>query len=118
MRILLAVPDRDLLETFREILAQDLGETVTAFDGTQVLSLIAGEHFDAAVFDSGIPRIGYRELVARIREKKIPTVVLSEKASGALRTAEEIQADAYLSYPFSADTLKSVIRSVSARERE
>ena len=118
MRILLAAPDRDLLECFRKILEQDLGETVTAFDGTQVLSLIAEEPFDIAVIDSGIPRIGYRELVIRIREKKIPSVVLSEKAVSALRNTAEPQADAYLSYPFSADTLIGVIREVSGRDGE
>ena len=37
MRILLAAPDRDLLDCYRSILQADFGETVTAFDGTQVL---------------------------------------------------------------------------------
>ncbi len=115
MRILFAAPDRDLLECFREILKEDLGETVTAFDGTQVLSLISQEPFDIVILDSGIPRIGYRELIARIREKKIPSVVLSEKPVSSLRTAGEEQADAYLAYPFSADTLIDVIRDVTGR---
>ena len=46
MRILFAAPDRDLLECYKKLLESDFGETVTAFDGTQVYSLMSAEKFD------------------------------------------------------------------------
>ena len=41
MKILFAAPDRDLLECFKQLFETDLGETVTAFDGTQVMTLLS-----------------------------------------------------------------------------
>ena len=57
MKILFAAPDRDLLECFRKLLETDLGETVTAFDGTQVLTLLASESVDAVILDRDLPRV-------------------------------------------------------------
>ena len=97
MRIMLAAPDRDLLECYKKLLEDDLGETVTAFDGTQVLSLLSTESFDVVILDDALPRIGFDKLAKRIGEEKIPLVVLTDVA-------------ARLTYPFTPETIESVIR--------
>ena len=110
MRILFASPDRDLLECYRRILEADLGETVTAFDGTQAASLLASERFDAAVLDSEIPRIACGTLAARMRERDLPVVVLTKDPVTVRLLAEEAPANAYLPFPFLPEELESLIR--------
>ncbi|MBR6915826.1 MAG: response regulator, partial [Clostridia bacterium] len=83
MKILFAAPDRDLLECFKQLLAGEFGETVTAFDGTQVLTLLSAENFDAVILDRALPRVDHKTLVARIREKDLPSVVLTDEPVSA-----------------------------------
>lgn len=115
MKILFAAPDRDLVECYGEILRSDFGETVTAFDGAQVLSLIPAEHFDIAVVDGELPRVGYKTLIERIIAAGIPVAVLEDGPVSARRLAEEPVPSAFLSYPFSPDELGNVIRSVTEK---
>ena len=112
MRILFASPDRDLLECCKNLFENDLGETVTAFDGTQVLSLLSSETFDAAVLDCDIPRIGYGRLIACLREKKIPVIALISEPVSVRRLTEEPPANAYLRYPFTYGRIKTVLLDV------
>lgn len=109
MRILLAAPDRDLLGCYKKLLESDLGETVTSFDGTQVLSLIQSESFDIAVIDSDLPRIEYGKLIAQIKDKRIKTVALINEPVSARKAKKEPSADAYLQYPFDYCRIRSVI---------
>ena len=103
MRILLAAPDRDLLGCYGKLLAADVGETVTAFDGTQVLTLLETERFNVAVIDSSLPRVKPEALVARLKEQGIPVVILSNGP------ADGLDADALLAYPFNEEELVRVI---------
>ena len=96
MKILFAAPDRDLLECFRKLLETDLGETVTAFDGTQVLTLLATESVDAVILDRDLPRVDHPTLVSRIREKNIPVVVLTDGPVTAAMLTGEPTANEYL----------------------
>ncbi len=114
MRILLAAPDRDLLQSCSELLSQDLGETVTAFDGTQVLSLLATERFDLAILDRTLPRIPIPHIVARLNEKRIPTVILINGAVTLPDLMEQPLAVDHLSLPFDSDTLLAEARFVAA----
>ena len=111
MRIMFAAPDRDLLECYKKLLEDDLGETVTAFDGTQVLSLLSAESFDVVILDDALPRIGFEKLAKRIRERKIPLVVLTDGKFSAHQRSEGAGC-AYLTYPFTPDTIEKVIRDV------
>ena len=107
MRIMFAAPDRDLLECYKILLEDDLGETVTAFDGTQVLSLLSAERFDVVILDDAITRIGFERLAERIGEKKIPLVVLTD---GGSASRQGTAASACLTYPFTPETMRSVIQ--------
>ncbi len=109
MKILLASPERDLLECYKALFEADLGQTVTAFDGAQVLSLLKTEEFEIAVLDAELPRVEYGKLVAQIKDRKIPVIALINEPESVRRCRNEPQADAYLSYPFNYAEIKSVI---------
>ena len=117
MRIMLAAPDRDLLECYKILLEEDLGETVTAFDGTQVLSLLSAECFDVVILDDALPRIGFEKLTERIRENEIPLVVLTD-GGFASRRSEQTDFAARLTYPFTPEIIENVIQDVFEKAAE
>ena len=108
MKILFAAPDRDLLECFRQLLETELGETVTAFDGTQVISLLMSENFDVLILDRNIPRVDHKTIIERANEKNVPVIVLTDEPAG-VRRAGEPSANGRLSYPFTFAKIKKTI---------
>ena len=108
MKILFAAPDRDLLECYKKLFEADLGETVTAFDGTQVLSLLMTESFDVLILDRNIPRVDYEKIIERANGKSVPTIVLTDETVGA-RAAEKALPNGWLSYPFTFARIKETI---------
>lgn len=121
MRILFAAPDRDLLECYKKLLEIDFGETVTAFDGTQVISLLATEDFDIVILDRNIPRIDYEELIERIRDKEIPVIALNDCPVSAHDLTKPPLPNLWLSYPFTpekiCDEIKDTLNCVSSDEQ-
>ena len=110
MKILFAAPDRDLLECYKKLLETDFGEIVTVFDGTQVFALLSNESFDIVILDREIPRIDYKKILARTKEKHIPVIVLTDSSVCLRQLTQEPLPNAYLSYPFTALILEQVIR--------
>jgi DNA-binding NtrC family response regulator len=108
MKILFAAPDRDLLECFKQLLETDLGETVTAFDGTQVISLLMSENFDVLLLDRNVPRVDHKTIVGRANEKNVPVIVLTDEPAGVRRTGEP-SAYGRLAYPFTFAKIKKTI---------
>jgi len=108
MKILFAAPDRDLLECYKKLLVDDFGETVTAFDGTQVISLLMSENFDVLILDRNIPRVDHKTIVERANEKKVPVIVLTDEPAG-VRRAGEPSANGRLAYPFTFAEIKKKI---------
>lgn len=115
MRILFAAPDRDLLESMKKILEADLGETVTAFDGTQVLSLTAAEKFDVAVLDLALPRVRSETLIARMREISLPVIALTSAPLDLRMLTKGAIANDYLVYPFTPGELEKAISETADR---
>ncbi len=113
MRILLAAPDRDLLQCCSELLARDAGETVTAFDGTQVMALLDTESFDLALLDRSLPRIGIPHIIGRLIERRIPVVVLLNGAVTLTDLMDQPLACDFLSYPFESEELIDEVRTVA-----
>lgn len=115
MKILFAAPDRDLLECYKQLLETDLGETVTAFDGTQVISLLSNEGFDILLLDRKIPRVDYRTIAMRANAKNVPVIVLTNEPAGVRQTGEP-SANVRLSYPFTfAEIKKTILETLEKR---
>ena len=113
MKILFAAPDRDLLECYKKLLQKDFGEIVTAFDGTQVLSLLSNETFDITVIDKSLPRIDFGTLISHIKGKELPVIVLTNEPPGVKGRTDGPTAIEYLSYPFTSQELLEAIKYAS-----
>lgn len=118
MKILLAASDRDLLECYKKLLESDIGETVTAFDGTQVISLMNTESFDIIILDRDIPRADYRILIEKVRNKNIPLILLTDDQINTHQLLEKNLPNVYLSYPFVFDQLNRVINDTIEKKSQ
>ena len=110
MKLLFAAPDRDLLSCCRKLLETDLGETVTAFDGTHVFFLLASERFDIVILDRELPRVEHKKILLRIQQANTPVIVLTDAPVSAHQLTQEPLPAAFLPYPFSAGRLTELIR--------
>ena len=117
MKILLAAPNRDLLQCYQAILAEDFGETVTAFDGAQLLTLLAEGGYDLAILDRSLPRVRHELLLRQMKREGIPVITLLPEPVGVKHLAEEPLTNAFLPYPFQAEELCSTIRDVMAKRK-
>ena len=115
MRILFAAPDRDLIGSYQTLLEPVFGSVVTAFDGTQILTLIEEESFDLIVLDSEIPRVPAGQILVRLTEKNIPVIMLTGGPVTVRLLTGPAPACAYLPYPFEPDELIGLIRRVAER---
>lgn len=112
MRIMLAASDRGLLAAYRAILEQDVGTTVTAFDGTQVVRLAESEDFDLAILDRRLPRVDMNELTRLFEKKGVPVVALWDEPITASVLTNEAPVCSYLAYPFTPEELVGRVRNV------
>ena len=110
--MLFASPDRDLLECFGKLFECDGWETVTVFDGTQVIGSLAKENFDIAVIDRNLPRIEYKEIIMRIRKKNIPVIVLIYEPVTPKMLNEEYLPSAFLPFPFDPEKIGNITQNV------
>ncbi len=111
MKILFAAPDRDLLRAYKEILTEDFGETQTAFDGPQMLTLLAEGNYDLAVLDKGLPRIENKLLIDHLNSEGIPVLSLLD-----FREKKEAK-DRFnaICYPFTPAELEESIKQMTTR---
>lgn len=112
MKILLAVPDRDLLSGLKSYLEVSGYDVFTAFDGIQAVENTVKEKFDAAVIDFDLPRIKAAELIKLFDEKETPTVVLTKGRISAKLLCGSVIASSYLTYPFLPEELIKRIEAV------
>jgi len=111
MRILLAAPDRDLLDCYQKILGSECGETVTAFDGTHVLALLEREEFDIMIIDRDLPRVDHRNIIKGLGGK-IPVIVLTGSPVSTHQLMDEVLANAYMPYPFDPEELTGTVKRI------
>ncbi len=79
MNVLIADPDRDFLMSYKALLELSENTVQTVFDGTQVISKLASEKFDAVIINENIPRIKCREIVKVLNDDGIPVIVITER---------------------------------------
>ncbi|MEM9068128.1 MAG: response regulator [Myxococcota bacterium] len=119
MAEVLIVDDSSAMRAFvRTALEDDLGMTVTeSSSGFEALRELPRNRFDLVVVDINMPDINGLELVAFIRKsdhhKSTPIVLISTEASERDRERGlELGANAFLSKPFGAAELTTLVRSV------
>ena len=113
MKILFAAPDRDLLECYKKLFEDDLGQSVTAFDGTQVITLLSTENFDLLILDRKIPRVDYHVIIERANSSRIPVVLLTDEPAGVRHQAE----NGSLAYPFTFERIKGAVKDALEKNR-
>ena len=79
MNVLIADPDRDFLMSYKTLLELLENTVQTVFDGTQVISKLAAEKFDAVILNENIPRIKCRDILKVLKDDKIPSLVITSK---------------------------------------
>ena len=113
--ILYAQDDRDNREMVQILLQQEGFRVSVTGDATEILELLASDHFDALLLDNRMPYITGVELCRRIRSFDQNTPILF--CSGALteadkREAFEAGAQAYFGKPFDLHELTASLRAV------
>ena len=117
MKILFAAPNRDLLRGYQKILSEDFGETVIAFDGAQLLRLLANGAYTIAILDRSLPRVRYELLLGQLEREKIPVITLLHEPVSVKDLTEQPLANAFLSYPFQAEELSGLIQEVLTKRQ-
>ncbi|MCM2266631.1 MAG: response regulator [Elusimicrobiales bacterium] len=120
----LLIADDD--KAFQKIIARAFEgtdwEVTSADDGVTALERIAAQAPDVILLDLNMPRLGGRELLARIRKDArlalIPVIIISGDNSPQEQAAEfGLGADDFISKPFSTLELTSRVESASRRTR-
>lgn len=121
LKILIADPDRDFLQTFSQYFMLDGSEVQTAFDGTQVIRKVVGMTPDLVILGYDIPRVGAVELITQLNEKNIPVIaMLREKVNSDHLLRRELP-EAYISFPFFPKELiklsQEVMEKIGSKEK-
>lgn len=112
-------------EHIREIVAMRLElsgyEVLSASNGEEALAQARSRHPDLILLDWLMPVLGGKETLAQLRQdpqlRQIPVVVVSAKSDWITEEHKEaLKADGYVSKPFAAEDLLSVIRKLLPEE--
>jgi DNA-binding response OmpR family regulator len=119
-RILVVDDDTELVAVIARGLTSEGFDVMTSFDGSEALSMMEIEHFDAVVLDLMLPSVnGFRFCdLLRGRGDSTPVLVLTAK-QGEWDEAEALEtgADDYLKKPFSFIVLVAHLRALLRRRR-
>ena len=114
MRILFAAPDRELLRCYEILLAGPGRAVETAFDGVQVLRLLAEGDWDLLILSRDIPRIDWRRILEHCDRGGPPVLVLTAKAPDLGLLLEPVLAQDYLPLPFLPSELEARVEALAA----
>lgn len=109
MNLLIADPDRDFLLSYKTLLELSENTVQTVFDGTQVISKLASEKFDAVILNENIPRIKCADILKMLRDDKIPSLVITAKKN------KLDMADECIKLPFLPSELTDKLNDISQK---
>ena len=117
MVILLADPDRDFLGSFKAW-GEGAGDRVdTVFDGVQAATAALSGQYDAAVIGEGLPRMSLPELLLRLKQAQLPTVLLKRKPLRSKDLLSPQLPEGVLPFPFFPSELQELCRRVEENRR-
>lgn len=117
----LVVEDSSAMRAFVRAALEDTGAAVSeASSGFEALRLLPREPWELVVVDINMPDINGLELIAFMRKSEqhgaTPVILISTEASARDRQRGlDLGADAFLSKPFGADALTTLVRDVLER---
>jgi two-component system, OmpR family, response regulator ResD len=111
MATILLVEDEKKLHQLIKLALESAGfEVLSAYDGTEALTLVKKESFDAAILDVMLPDVDGWRLLKTIKEREIPVIMATARSVEEDKLfGFELGADDYLTKPFS---LKELIARV------
>lgn len=118
MDILLVEDEPELSEMVRRVLTGAGHEVRTAADGPAGLSMVTGSRFDLVVLDVNLPGFDGFELLAKIREARLPVrvMMLTARSEVGDRVAGlKGGADDYLTKPFALEELLARVEVLGRR---
>lgn len=108
-KILIVEDDTNINNLIKELLIQNNYEVLSAYSGTEAISILEKENIDLILLDLMLPGINGEEIITKIKE--IPIIVLSAK----INSEDKINcllngANDYITKPFNTDELLARIK--------
>ena len=108
-KILIVEDDTNINNLIKELLIQNNYEVISAYSGTEALSLLEKENIDLILLDLMLPGLSGEDLITKI--KSIPIIILSAK----INPEDKINcllngANDYITKPFNTDELLARIK--------
>lgn len=111
--ILVVDDEKGVCNILKKILVQDGYQVVTATSGARALTSLKKKPVDLVLLDIKMPGMDGIEMMRKLREFNKDVVVIILTAYGTLGTAREamqLGAYDYITKPFDADFVKSMVR--------
>ena len=109
MKILFAASDRDLLNSYSRLLTVDGHDVMTAFDGTQVVTMLTENSYDIAVVGERLPNVNLEHLFRLFDDEGVPVVLITYKRVDSSVLCNPALPCSYLPLPFLPDELRNII---------
>ncbi len=121
--ILIAEDEKEMREILADCMRRGGHACVTAEDGIEAVMALKNHAVDLAILDIMMPEIDGMELISRVKSDKftrhIPLIVVSARISEHDQAEGlDLGADAYLTKPFSAVVLRSVVNRLMTSKKE
>lgn len=117
-KILIVEDDKDIHNLIKDILEKERYEVVSAYSGTEAISLIEKNDIDLILLDLMLPEIAGEEIIKKVTD--IPIIVISAKISTEDKVKSlTIGANDYVTKPFDSSELLARIKvQLRMNERE
>ena len=117
-RVLIAEDEPNIVESLSFILGRSGCEVAAALDGEAALHSIRGNRPDVVILDVMLPKMNGFEVLKTVRSdadlKSIPIIILTAKGqSQDRRMAEEIGADAFITKPYSNQSIVDTVKELT-----
>jgi len=119
-KLLIVDDEKDVVLVLKDFFVSKGHRVLTAFNGTEAMKLLKEESINLILLDIQMPDINGIDILKEIKKKdaSVKTVVLTGFSDEYKEEIERIGCDAFLTKPFSINTLISVVESLLVDKRE